>query len=51
MKVSESIKVSDKMTRDLVTVDPMASAKDTAKKMGISDTIECLWSRAISLWE
>ncbi len=33
MKVSESIKVSDKMTRDLVTVNPMATAKDAAKKM------------------
>ncbi len=33
MKVSESIKVSDKMTRDLVTVDPMATAKDAAAKM------------------
>ncbi len=33
MKVSESIKVSEKMTRDLVTVNPMATAKDAAKKM------------------
>jgi CBS domain-containing protein len=33
MKVSESMKVSDKMTRDLVTVDPMATARDVAKKM------------------
>jgi len=33
MKVSESIKVSDKMTRDLVTVDPMATARDAASKM------------------
>lgn len=33
MKVSESMKVSDKMTRNLVTVNPMSTAKDAAKKM------------------
>lgn len=33
MKVSESIKVRDKMTRDLVTVDSTATARDAAKKM------------------
>ncbi len=33
MKVSESMKVNDKMTRDLVTVSPMATARDAAVKM------------------
>jgi CBS domain-containing protein len=33
MKVSESMKISDKMTRDLVTINPMATARDVAKKM------------------
>jgi CBS domain-containing protein len=33
MKVSESMKVSDKMTRNLVTVNPMSTARDAAKKM------------------
>ncbi len=33
MKVNESIKVRDKMTGDLVTVDSTATARDAAKKM------------------